>query len=106
MVALQQSPLPVVCEWCGQELARVQIDAQYCSNAHRQAHYRWRKRLAVAGLKASTAILQVTTYLNYPASCELARETLTQLAIQTSSALNQELAQTSSAQACEIGEKP
>lgn len=84
---LHQEPLLGVCQWCGQQLERVRVDARYCSAAHKQAHYRWRGRLLVKVMEASVAINQVAEYRDHPFMRESAREELVKLLAQVKSAL-------------------
>ena len=64
------------CIWCGAELQRVRSDALYCSDAHKQAHYRWRGALLALSNEAAHAMAKVNSYQRDPTMREEARKHL------------------------------
>jgi hypothetical protein len=64
------------CAWCGIEYMAHRSDSRYCSEAHRQQAYRWRKRLPQLEEDARLCIEAIGVYLNFPDSRPLAHHAL------------------------------
>lgn len=66
----------VHCRFCGQSFLAKSRKAQFCSAAHKQNFYRWRKRLPSTGDKAGQLISEVGSYLDFDLSRGAALEIL------------------------------
>lgn len=57
-----EAPFLRKCAWCGQEFGAASPQAQYCSRAHKQAHYRWRSKVGQFGREAIVRIEYLSEY--------------------------------------------
>jgi hypothetical protein len=64
------------CAWCGIDYMAHRSDSRYCTEAHRQQAYRWRKRLTALEVDAVDSIEGIASYIKYADSKERAHRAL------------------------------
>lgn len=68
------------CTWCGKGFRASRSDGLFCSNACKQAYWRWKHRLNYLHAAASNAIDEIEAYLGYKKKQKEAENVLGQLA--------------------------
>lgn len=58
-----QGPFAGTCAWCGTEFGAWSPQAEYCSVAHKQAHYRWREKVVHYAKSARKSVDKLEMYL-------------------------------------------
>ena len=67
------------CKWCGDLFWAKRSTSQFCSAAHKQKLYRWRKNLSKLNAEGVTLIDTVASYLEYGQSLPTALAVLKRL---------------------------